>query len=235
MHLHELQDEIEQAQFDAMVSIDSTVNAQIHQIKSEAIEISDSTLKDNLKNFEIELKTIIDEVNRAKAEVENSRTQRERVLLDLPQFVTLDDLYERYKKSKGVSFETEKGTLYFISYQIEIAIVPSLNKPAWIRIGKKKSEDNPAAIKAWLRESEREKTRQGYYLVSNSTNPSDYGEYTERIYKKGDMYFKTYYQYIRTQGTYNSLYYQYSYYVETGSSSRKAQYVKEQYNNKLGS
>jgi hypothetical protein len=52
---------------------------------------------------------------------------------------------------------------------------------------------------------------------------------------KGDMYFKTYFQYERVQGTYGRHSLQYTYYVEIGSEVRKARYELEQYNQKLGS
>lgn len=53
--------------------------------------------------------------------------------------------------------------------------------------------------------------RLGYVRQYRRTKPSDYGEYTEALYTKGDMYFKTFVQYQRVQGTYgrHSLHYTY--------------------------
>jgi hypothetical protein len=76
--------------------------------------------------------------------------------------------------------------------------------------------------------------RLGYVQQYRRTKPSDYGESTETRYTKGDMYFKTFMQYQRVQGTYGRHSLQYTYYVETGSDARRKEYELEQYNKKLG-
>jgi hypothetical protein len=104
-----------------------------------------------------------------------------------------------------------------------------------LKIGKDDSSENSELIKAWLEEAERAKVRLGYVRQYRRTKPSDYGDYTEALYRKGDMYFKTFLQYQRIQGTYDRHSLQYTYYVETGSDARRQQYELEQYNEKLGS
>jgi len=231
--------EIKSARDHAIASIDSLNRELRNEINEDFRKnfnnIAETIIDKKLKSFKSQLFNIQKKIDSEKTALENIKSKKRRELLGLPEQVDLDDLYKRYKNSNSVSFDTEKGSLYFSSYNIEIAIVPSLQKPAWIRIGKENSDDNSALIKTWLKEAANEKIHQGYRLVSNRTRPSDYGEYTEKLYKKGDMYFKTYFQYIRYQGTYNSTYLRYTYYVEIGSQKRKRLYFAEQYNLKLGS
>lgn len=223
----------------AITSIDSLsqeLKKQLsNQYKKNLSQVSEILLNEKLKTFESQLLNIQKKIDDETANLKKIKSQKRRGLLNLPEQVDLDDLYVRYKKLNSVSFDTDKGSINFNRYNIEITIVPSLQKPAWIRIGKEKSEENSALIKAWLSESAKEKIRQGYKSIHNKTRPSDYGEYTVKLYRKGDMYFKTYYQYIRFQGTYNSTYYRYTFYVEVGSQKRKELYFREQYNSKLGS
>ena len=231
--------EIKSAKDNAIASIDS-LNKNLRNEVNENFrknlnKIADTIIEKKLESFKSELFNLQKKINREKTALENIKSKKRRELLGLPEQIDLDDLYARYKNSNSVSFDTEKGSLYFSRYNIEIAMVPSLQKPAWIRIGKENSDDNSALIKTWLKEATNEKISQGYRLVYNRTRPSDYGEYTEKLYKKGDMYFKTYFQYIRYQGAYNSTYLRYTYYVEIGSQKRKRLYFAEQYNSKLGS
>jgi len=204
-------------------------------VKNELNNYCDDLIKQKIEFFEIKLTDIQFNIQKEKKELDIIKSKKQRELDGLPEYVDLDELYLRYKDNKNVIFDTEKGQISFSSFNIKIAIIPSIQKTAWIRIGKEQASENVAIIKAWLEESSYQKINQGYKLVSNKTNPSDYGEYTEKLYKKGDMYFKTYYQYTRYQGTYDSKYYRYTYYVEIGSIERKDTYIEEQYNSKLGS
>jgi len=237
--LNDFKIEIISVRDNAIESIDSLNRELKNELKVRFRDtfnnITESIIEKKLKRFKYQLFYIQNKIGREKEKLENIQSKKRRELLGLPEQVDLDDLYSRYRNSNSVSFETEKGAINFSRYNIQIAIIPSLRKPAWIRIGKEKSDDNSALIKAWLSESSKEKIRQGYRLIYSRTRPSDYGEYTEKLYKKGDMYFKTYYQYIRYQGTYNSKYLRYTFYVEIGSQKRKELYMKEQYNSKLGS
>jgi len=103
-----------------------------------------------------------------------------------------------------------------------------------VKIGKANSTENSELIKAWIEESAAAKEKLGYVRQYRTTKPSDYGEYTEALYRKGDMYFKTYLQYQRVQGTYGRHSLQYTYYVEIGSEVRKRQYDLEAVQSKTG-
>lgn len=219
------------------------INNQAEKVKEEINNYLENELNTYCNNiidkklilFESKLSNIQQNIQKEMTELEKIKSNKLRELDDLPEYVDLDNLYQHYKDSTSVSFDTEKGQINFSSYNIKIVMIPSIQKIAWIRIGKEQSSENTALIKAWLIESTNQKIKQNYKLISNKTNPSDYGEYTEKLYTKGDMYFKTYYQYIRYQGTYDSKYYRYTYYVEVGSTKRRNLYIREQYNSKLGS
>lgn len=109
------------------------------------------------------------------------------------------------------SFYTSLGPIGFQKSHFTFAYIPSSRLLAWLKIGKDNSSENSELIKAWLGEAERAKVRLGYVRQYRRTKPSDYGEYTEALYTKGDMYFKTFVQYQRVQGTYgrHSLHYTY--------------------------
>ena len=219
------------------------INNQAEKVKEEINNYLENKLNAYCNNvinkklilFESKLSNIQQNIQEEMTELEEIKSKKQRELANLPEYVDLDSLYQHYKDSTSVTFDTEKGQINFSSYNIQIAMIPSIQKVAWIRIGKETSSENTSLIKAWLNESINQKTKQDYKLISENTNPSDYGEYTEKLYTKGDMYLKTYYQYIRYQGTYDSKYYRYTYYVEVGSTKRKNLYIREQYNSKLGS
>ena len=219
------------------------INNQAEKVKEEINNYLENELNAYCNNvinkklilFESKLSNIQQNIQEEMTELEEIKSKKQRELANLPEYVDLDNLYKCYKDSTSATFDTEKGQISFSGYNIKIAMIPSIQKVAWIRIGKEQSSENTTLIKAWLNESANQKIKQGYKLISDKTNPSDYGKYTEKLYIKGDVYFKTYYQYIRYQGTYDSTYYRYTYYVEVGSTKRRNLYIREQYNSKLGS
>jgi len=174
------------------------------------------------------------------------QAERARAEAGLPGQVNLDELndyyHRKWQSKQGLSylnsiesFETEHGSINFDKTDFSFVYIPSSGKLARLRIGKSNSTLNSQLINAWLDESAEVKQRQGYRLIYNRTRNADYGEYTEKMYRNDDMYFKTYYQYERVQGTYDRHSLQYTFYVEVGSKSRNEQYEMEQYNQKLGS
>lgn len=182
------------------------------------------------------------------AEHENAKKLAEeklnRALNGLPEQIDLDKLNNHYaeiwsKQSNDYgaveSFNTAQGSISFQKRHFSFAYIPSSEKIAWLKIGKDNSQENSELIKAWLDEAERAKVQLGYAREYRKTKPSDYGEYTESLYRKGDAYFKTFLQFQRVQGTYGRHSLQYSYYVEIGSEARRQKYELEQYNQKLGS
>jgi hypothetical protein len=183
-------------------------------------------------------------VAKREAAIKIAEAKLNRSLTGQPEQVDLDKLNESYveiwsKQSNNfapiVSFNTSQGLIEFQKRQFTFAYIPSSNILAWLKIGKDDSQENSELIKAWLNEAERAKIKMGYTRQYRKTKPSDYGEYTESLYRKGDMYFKTFIQYQRVQGTYGRHSLEYSYYVEIGSDLRRQKYELEQYNLNLGS
>jgi hypothetical protein len=242
-------------------SVEKTVEEEISKIQITAEELkskiteesissievqSNRIAEDHLDTFRDELQAIQNRISVERTRLEEIEKNRVRELSGLPEQVSLDDLYKSYKeKTDGKSysslsltsiesFKTEKGTISFTSSNYSFAIIPSNNLVAWMKLGKNDSNLNSELIKAWLEESEDIKLKQDYRLVSNRTYDSDYGETTEKLFRNGDMYFKTYLQYQRVQGTYGRHSLQYTFHVEVGSTSRKERYQLEQYNQKLG-
>ena len=231
----------------------------INEIKSNIKSANDNIeneFKNNLNNqseiitekyltsFENQLKILKKNIEKEQKRLNQLQEKKQRIYNNLPDQVTLDELNDYYANkwksttsSYGTfeSFQTKLGQLSFYKGDFSFSYIPSSRKVAWIKIGKEQSTTNSELIKAWLNESASAKVRLGYHLIYNRTRPSDYGEYTEKLYRKGDLYFKTYYQYERVQGTYGRHSLQYTFYIEVGSELRKKQYKLEQYNNKLGS
>lgn len=176
-------------------------------------------------------------------EKEQQIAATDRKLAGLPELIDLDELEKLYaasaRQSKGSNYSHEftapKGSITFWSSNVNLTYVPSTQKLAFVRIGRNQSNENAELIKAWLEQATSAKSALGYRKVNSKKRPADYGEYTETEFRKGDMYFKTYFQFERVQGTYNRHSMQYTYYVETGSISRREQYFLELYNRKLGS
>lgn len=177
-------------------------------------------------------------------ELKKTQAEHERALNGLPEQVELDELNDYYAKKFGgnteafglvESFNTAVGPITFQKHHFSFAYLLSSKRLARLRIGKDGSTENSKLIRTWLDESADAKVRLGYVRQYRITKPSDYGEYTEALYRKGDMYFKTYFQYQRMQGTYDRYSLQYTYYVEVGSNARSRQFDLEQYNQKLGS
>ena len=217
-------------------SIEESGNNIQREFENQFSQATENLIKNQLQNYKNELGKIISQLQKTHDEYEGEKQRLERLENGLPEQVDIDDLQNRYSGNKpDETFLTSKGKIYFFRSEIDVVIVPSTKKAAWIRIGKKNSQENSELIKAWLDESAKSKLQQGYKLRANRTRDSDYGEYTEKIYRKKDMYFKTYFQYERIQGTYGRYSLQYTFYVETGSEVRKQRYVLEQYTNRLGS
>lgn len=228
---------IETARDLALKSLHDSVASDL---ASAARAVSD----EEARAFEDRLRQLTAEVSRREAELAALKAERDRTLNGLPEQVDLDQLNDYYaakwKTETGYfsaveTFNTALGPITFQKSDFTFAYVPSSKRLAWVKIGKDDSTENSELIKAWINESERAKMRLGYTREYRRTKPADYGEYTEALYRKGDMYFKTFLQYQRVQGTYGRHSLQYTYYVESGSTARKQQYELEHYNEKLGS
>lgn len=228
---------IESARQEALKSLRDTVASSL-TVSAKAVS------DEQAQALEGRLRQLAVEVAKREVELKNAQAERDHVLNGMPEHVALDQLNdyyaEKWKQQAGYfgtveTFNTVLGPIGFQKSDFAFAYIPSSQRLAWLKIGKKDSSENSELIKVWLEESVGAKVRLGYTRQYKRTKPSDYGEYTEALYRKGDMYFKTYFQYQRVQGTYDRHSLQYTYYVETGSAARKQQYELEQYNQKLGS
>lgn len=218
----------------ATAALDDTgasLRQQLAQISTQLSDKAAAQLEQRLRDTQVALST-----------KQSQLTQTERALAGLPELVELDELgrvYGQQASSQGyqqsIEFPTAKGSIWFSGRDVTLAYVPSTKQLAHVRIGKKATSENAELIRAWLSQATDAKVRLGYQQVDRKSRPADYGEYTETEYRKGDMYFRTYFQYERVQGTYGRHSMQYTYYVETGSMSRRDRYNLEQYNRKLGS
>lgn len=220
-------------------SLQSLRDAVLGELTVSARALSD----EQVRLLEERLQKLTIEVSNREVQLKKIEQLRDRIDRGLPELVELDQLGRDYSvRLKGAgyygaidTFNTSLGPITFARNDFTLAYIPSSHRLAWLKIGKRDSGDNSKLIKSWLDEAESAKLRLGYIRVYRTTNPSDYGEYTETLYRKGDMYFKTYFQHQRVQGTYDRHSLQYTFYVETGSDSRRQQYELEQYNQKLGS
>jgi hypothetical protein len=164
------------------------------------------------------------------------------VAASLPGQIDVDSLqayYEAKSRTQSIgaiyeSFDTENGKISFYGSDVSVVTIPSTRQMAWVRIGKTNSRENAELIKAWLSESCRSRERQGFLKIQSTSKATDYGEATQKQYRKGDLFFETYYEHARNQGTYNSKYLTYTYYVQVGSEARRRQYMAEQYDTRLG-
>ena len=201
----------------------------------------DSMAANRLKRYRLALDSVSRAVQTQSELLAEVEVASARARASLPGMVTLDSLNEYYvSRSRGTSltesFYTSRGSIGFVARNFDFRYVPSTGRLASLRIGKTGDASNRAElIQAWLDEAARAKVKLGYVRQYRRTRPSDYGEYTETLYTRGDLYFKTYYRYDRVQGTYDRYSHQYTYYVENGSTSRREQFELEQYNQKLGS
>lgn len=248
--LQALPERVEHASDKAIASIqeaEQSVQAQINDDLRDSLRAgSDLVLRQALSEFRSNLQSLRSQIEAEESRLQETRAERQRAGAGLPEQVSLDELNDYYRRkwqsTDGVSafsniesFDTARGPISFDKTDFSFMYIPSSRQLARLRIGKSNSTLNSQLIRAWLDESAEAKQRQGYRLISNRTRNADYGEYTEKLYRNGDMYFKTYYQYERVQGTYDRHSLQYTFYVEVGSDSRNEQYEMEQYNQKLGS
>jgi hypothetical protein len=136
-------------------------------------------------------------------------------------------------------FDTESGPIGFSEDQLLMYGLkgkPMAEGVAWVRLSKRNSTENGAAIEAFLTSARKSRAEAGYKLVRKNTVPVDYGEATTALMTRGDEYFKTYFQTIRVANADSETSYSmaYTYYIEMGLQSRKKQWEKEHTANKLG-
>lgn len=243
-----LAERVEDASEQAMEEIEATeqrVRQHVGQEFRDSLTAAGQSISQRIvQRLRAQLDSVRTQVEAEELRLEEIRDQNRRAEAGLPELIDLDELNQYYYEKQETagsgyltfeSFDTERGTISFGRSDFSFTYVPSTRQLARLRIGKQKSTLNSELIRAWLDESAQAKQRQGYQLIYDRTRPADYGSYTERLYRKGDMYFTTYHQSERVQGTYDRFSLQYTFYVEIGSETRVDQYQIEQYNQKLGS
>lgn len=205
---------------------------------------ADAALNDKLARYRTELQQIQEEIDSERSRLSELVETRQRAETGLPELIELDDLNTYYgEKLAGAeslhatieSFQTSQGTLSFEKDDFGFQYVPSTRKLARFRIGKENSTIDPDLIKAWLSDAEAAKSKLGYRLISDHTKNTNDGQAKERLYTKGDMYFKTFFQHRSVRGMNDRDSLQYDFFIEVGSESRSETARLESYNRKLGS
>jgi hypothetical protein len=210
------------------------------RVKFEA----DAALNQKLARYRAELHQIQEEIDSERSRLSELVETKQRAEAGLPELIELDDLDtyygEKLDEAKSLhatieSFQTSKGILSFEKDDFGFQYVPSTQKIARLRIGKKNSTINPEIIKAWLSDAESAKSKLGYRLISDHTKNKNDGQAKEKHFEKGDMYFKTFFQRKSVRGMNDRQSLQYDFFVEVGSESRSETARLESYNQKLGS
>lgn len=237
--------------------VEAKGKSAIASIDAKALEISQSFLNSlkgvlektadqitiiETRKLTMRMERVDKDLMTRKKELQQFTLDRDRELEGLPEQVELDDLDKSYTSLRAgntgrnsESFNTNKGLIVFYKHEFSWANIPSTGRLAFFKIGRSASTENIELIRAWIEEASEAKIKMGYEVRSRDTKPSEYGDYSEVMMEKKDMYFKTYLQRERVQGTYNSKSMQYTYYIEIGSINRRNRFLIEQYNNKLGS
>ena len=230
----------------AIASIDAkalaTSQSFLNSLKGELEKTADQFTTTEIGKLTMRMERVDKDLMTRKKELHQITLDRVRALEGLPEQVELDDLDKSYTTLRGAntgrnseSFHTNKGPIIFYKHQFSWANIPSTGRLAFFKIGRSASTENIELIRAWIEEASDAKLKMGYEVKSSDTKPSEYGDYSEVMMERKDMYFKTYLQRERVQGTYNSTSMQYTYYIEIGSINRRNRFLIEQYNNKLGS
>ena len=239
-----LQETTRRATSDIAKARDSAIQDLRESAARDVKTSTEDAIKSKLRAFEERLTAITSEVEKRQQDLRELERDRQLLSKNLPGAVDLDELGKYYSEiltrdiqypSAAVRFRTSVGQIDFDKKNIQVVRLPSDGSTVWVKIGKESTSENSELIRAWISEAERAKTKLGYTREHRLVRPADYGEVIESLYRKGDLYFKTFLQHQRVQGTYGRHSLEYTYYVESGSISRKDRYELEQYNKKLGS
>lgn len=241
-------DNYEQILRSTHAEIENDLHTKAQKLEDDIEKRSKDSMTEELeiliRKRKVTLEVELDGLLARKTETEKQISDLERANENLPSKVELDELKERYLSKIGSAigtyetietFETEHGTVSFNKSDIDYELVPSSGKLAWIRIGKDRSNLNSKIASAWIDAAIWAKEKQGYVNIEDIKEPTDYGSSRTQFFEKDDMYFKTYYQYTRVQGTYGRHSLQYKFYIEIGSKDLKDQARLETYNEKTGS
>lgn len=229
---------IEASRNEALIEHEQLLRSRLEQAASGVSDVEAKKLEDRLR-------PLLVEISASEERIKSLREESARAVSGLPEQVELDELNQYYTElfSRNAansftsieSFTTSVGQINFQKQHFAFLYLADSGELVSMRLGKEASTENSELIRAWVEEATRAKVRFGYSKVHERKRPSDYGEYTEALYRKGDMYFRTFVQHQRVQGTYGRHSLEYTYYVEIGSTARSERFQLEQYNKKLGS
>jgi len=241
-------------QLDAAVSGAVTSAQQAMDAYAETkISATNSALNQSayqaLEDFRLELANLRAEVDAAEEALQTAT----RELNGRPPYVSFEAAFEasrsltRATTSSGpasyfastssvpvVEFHTSVGSIKFAARDFAFEWVPSTGEPAWFRLGKAETTENSELIQAFIDQAQAVKRAEGYAVATNRTVQTDYGEARETLLRSGDLYFRTWFQFQRVQGTYDRFSLQYTYYVESGVETRRARAQEERYAQYLG-
>jgi hypothetical protein len=161
------------------------------------------------------------------------RETKARIEAGKPEQVALEDAVTNLLN--GASFETARGPIVFRAEDVAVVRVPSTQRVAYFRIGKRGSTLQRTVIKAWLDEAAAAKVAEGYRLTSKRTGRAEYGDFSEAIYRKGDLFFRTYFEFSRVAETYGRHSLEYTFFSEAGSTEAQTRARQEGYTSRLGS
>jgi hypothetical protein len=246
--IYDTQTSLTTSKLEAVAAIQAAKQEAIADLKqmtaTQLKEFAADVTRGEIESFERKIETLRESVDEKDRELAQKRTAIDRLDQGLPELVDLDALGEYYDRkikvdspefSRVESFRTAAGVLAFAKKDIQVIRASKSREVILVRIGKKDTSESAELIGAWLAESEGAKTKLGYVRQFKKERPADYGEITETLFHKKDMYFRTYFQFERVQGTYDRHSFEYTYFVEIGSRSRRERYELSQYNRKLGS
>jgi len=246
--LFDLENRLKIAESEAIDALEQTKERVANELATSTrrrVKIqADGALNEKLARYRAELQQIQEETEFEKSRLSELGETRQRAESGLPELIELDDLNiyygEKLAEAESLhatieSFQTSKGTLSFDKNDLGFQYVPSTGKLARFRIGKEDSTIDRDLIRAWLSDAEAAKSKLGYLLISDNTVNKNDGQAKERLYKKGDMYFRTFFEHRSVRGMNDRDSLQYDFFVEVGSESRSETARLESYNQKLGS
>jgi hypothetical protein len=246
--LFELENRLKLAESEAVNALEQTKKRVANELAASSRKRfnreTEVALNEKLARYRTELQQIQEEIDSERSRLSELSETRQRAEAGLPELIELDDLNayygERLNEATSLlatieSFQTSEGTLSFDKNDLGFQYIPSTGQLARFRIGKENSIINPELIEAWLSSAESAKSKLGYRLISKNTKNTNDGQAQEKLFKKGDMYFKTYFYTKSVRGTNDRSSLQYDFFIEVGSESRAEAARLESYNQKLGS
>jgi hypothetical protein len=197
-------------------------------------EVMNQDMSTQIKNFndklKIELMGLYKEYTNINRRIDSARVANHEIFPVSSQDILRSVANGLNSNGYGeTEFPTTLGTISCTS-----KIGKQNDQIAYIKFGANNSRQDESLIKAFISEATKFKLSNGYRLADSKNTAVDYGEMVLKTYVKDDLYFKTFFQYTRHSGTYNSVYFTYDYYIEVGSLSVNNSLRIESYIQKIG-